>query len=472
MYIFKKVLHIEMILPDGNHVRFGPSKWKKSESTLYPKTEKVSGFCNSKPYEKDENLWEWKKCKDKIDFKGLWFAVRGGGGGTYGVVTSLYYQLHDHFPLELVEVSTKKFNFQDWNEITAPPLAVTYVKFLLKFLYTPSLLGISESESRGCNSAQTVSLNPFVPGVLFCYNSSSTALVNKWQEIVSDPTLIASAKAAGIPDDVISAFGTLFSVTAVIPSYADLVVSDGTGNVPSGRLRDSPLAELIPLLSSFPQYVDSLHTHFPLDVIRDNLESISMDLALEALFFPSSNTIYAMGGAVEHASDELNALSPTRRSAAFLKAVVDKTFRDKYYSYFFGNADMSGPFPGAACHNHAYLYEMGPLKKNWTQTCPIEWPQSQRDLECMSQGESFWGTENLKKLESIKASIDPEGLFVCVAGVGYGKDVLLPAKQPKQKKKDEKKKKKKNAEKKGKAQKRKDSEKKIKVKGGKKVKDD
>jgi hypothetical protein len=440
------VLHIEMVLPDGSHVRFGPSKWEKSESDLYPKTKKVSGYCNSKPFEKDENSWKWTKCKEKIDFEGLWFAVRGGGGGTYGIVTSLYYQLHEYFPLEFVKISLEKFpSFNDWNEQTAPVVAFTYVQFLLKFLYTPSLLGVSESESRGCNSAQTASLNPFVPGFLFCYNSSSTILISKWQETVADPVFIASAQTAGIPDDVISAFGSLFSLVLEVPSYADLVVSDGTGNVPSGRLRDSPLAELVPMLSSFPQYIDSLHTHFPLDVIRNNLESISQDLALEALFFPSSNTIYAMGGAVEHASDGLNAISPTRRSAAFLKPVVDKSFRDKYYSYFFGDADMSGAFPGTACHNHAHIYEMGPLKKNWTLTCPTEWPQLQRDEECISQGEAFWGTEHLKRLESVKASLDPSGLFICTAGVGYGKDVQV-TKYPKKKKNEKKKKGKKNTD--------------------------
>ncbi len=37
-------------------------------------------------------------------FADLWFAVRGGGGGTFGVLTALKYQLHEHKPLTLVTI--------------------------------------------------------------------------------------------------------------------------------------------------------------------------------------------------------------------------------------------------------------------------------------------------------------------------------------------------------------------------------
>jgi hypothetical protein len=43
-----QVLHIEMVLPDGRFVRFGPSAWKppKDGNQLYPQTTDVTGFCN------------------------------------------------------------------------------------------------------------------------------------------------------------------------------------------------------------------------------------------------------------------------------------------------------------------------------------------------------------------------------------------------------------------------------------------
>lgn len=125
------------------------------------------------------------------------------------------------------------------------------------------------------------------------------------------------------------------------------------------------------------------------------------------------------GGAVPFASDGLDSLSPTRRTAAFQKSVSNETTRSRYYDLFFGDANMTGSFPGMACHNHANVYEMGPLKEDWTQPCPLDWAQSEREEKCISQGVSFWGTENLARLEAFKKTIDPNGIFICAAGIGY-----------------------------------------------------
>ncbi|KAG7373203.1 hypothetical protein IV203_033927 [Nitzschia inconspicua] len=62
---------------------------------------------------------------------------------------------------------------------------------------------------------------------------------------------------------------------------------------------------------------------------------------------------------------------------------------------------------------------MGPLKDDWTSTCPLDWPQSERDEKCISQNEASWGTAMLSRLEKFKAIIDPNELFICAAGVGY-----------------------------------------------------
>lgn len=41
-----QVLHAEMVMPNGRHVRFGPTHWELEESMMYPKTKKVAGYCN------------------------------------------------------------------------------------------------------------------------------------------------------------------------------------------------------------------------------------------------------------------------------------------------------------------------------------------------------------------------------------------------------------------------------------------
>ena len=87
-----QVVQIEMVLPNGYHVKFGPTEWEdaSADGFIVPKTIDVSGVCRSNPEEEDEAKWIWDTCPEDfdIDFNDLWFAVRGGGGGTWGVVTS------------------------------------------------------------------------------------------------------------------------------------------------------------------------------------------------------------------------------------------------------------------------------------------------------------------------------------------------------------------------------------------------
>ena len=87
------VLELEMVLPSGEHVKFAPSKWKDDPGFLYPKTTEVTGFCN-KNVVTDESEWQWEACEVEVPWEDLWYAVRGGGGGSYGIVVALTYQLH------------------------------------------------------------------------------------------------------------------------------------------------------------------------------------------------------------------------------------------------------------------------------------------------------------------------------------------------------------------------------------------
>lgn len=155
-----QVLLIEMVLPSGNHVRFGPTLWEEQEGYQYPKTTTVTGYCNVVPYEMEESLWEWSPCNDEtINFADLWFAVRGGGGGTFGIVTSLHYQLHD-LPgtLQLVLAHDPEMTRLATDPEKALALIEDYLRFSLRYLFLPETLGnVTEFESRSCNSPQSVS---------------------------------------------------------------------------------------------------------------------------------------------------------------------------------------------------------------------------------------------------------------------------------------------------------------------------
>jgi len=101
-----QILQIEAVLPNGQHVIFGPSEWEEDKAYTVPKTTKVSGLCNDKPQETDEKNWDWKSCPKDVEdmFHDLWFAFRGGGGGTWGVVLSIHVQLHDYLPFVYIKL--------------------------------------------------------------------------------------------------------------------------------------------------------------------------------------------------------------------------------------------------------------------------------------------------------------------------------------------------------------------------------
>jgi len=92
-----QVVQIEMVLPNGFHVKFGPTEWKdaSAEGFTVPRTIGVTGLCRTNPEERDEEKWVWEDCPNDfgIDFMDLWYAIRGGGGGTWGVVLSMHLQV-------------------------------------------------------------------------------------------------------------------------------------------------------------------------------------------------------------------------------------------------------------------------------------------------------------------------------------------------------------------------------------------
>ena len=425
-----QVLALELVLPNGQHVRLAPTEWEAVESgDGYPQTKSVTGYCNAKPYESDESLWEWTVCPDDvdIDFNELWFAVRGGGGGTWGVLTSLHYQVHE-YPGALYSMSLGQVDPTAIGNVTSEgqfAFTTKYIDFMLKFLYMPEKLNVSQADSRGCNSPQ-LDWNPLNPGnTMLCYGNSSETLVRKWGEYISDPMVVQDLQAANLPQLFIDDAPNFFEAGPATESYAHqvLVLGSFTPGVPEGRLPDSPITALIPFPITGIPYTDLAQTHVPNDAVLSNTDALVELLALYAVTQGGLTTAYLMGGMIPSADDGMNALPPTRRNAAFWISVLDEGIRARFFTLLYGGIDMSGDFPGSSCHNHAAIYEMGPLKTNWSTPCPMRMPQEEREEKCISQNEAAFGTANLAQLNAFKAKIDPNNLFICVSGVGYSNPV-------------------------------------------------
>lgn len=171
-----------MVLPDGQHVRFGPTEWEDSEGYLQPKTTKVGGHCNTNPEESDESLWNWEECE--LSFADLWFVTRGGGGGGWGIVTAVYYQLQDK-PGDL-EVTM----FGPFSENVTEALTPVWVDFHLDFFSDPdSLWYVTTEQSNSCGSY--ISIHTFVTlkqSTFFCFNNTGNALTVAWKSYVINRT--------------------------------------------------------------------------------------------------------------------------------------------------------------------------------------------------------------------------------------------------------------------------------------------
>jgi len=174
-----QVLHVEMVIPSGTHVCFSPRDWDDVADMMYPRTTYVTGYCNHGDL-KDEGSWNWQVCEDANDFEDLWYAVRGGGGGTFGVVTSINYQLHEHTSFEVVYV-----NYPLENEYEATLVFKQWAAFLLTFLYRPEFIGVEKSMSNSCSSSDT---GGFLGGTFWCFNGGGHAMKDAWTKFSSDLT--------------------------------------------------------------------------------------------------------------------------------------------------------------------------------------------------------------------------------------------------------------------------------------------
>lgn len=434
-----QVLQVEMVLPNSYHVRFGPTKWtKNAEGYVYPKTSSVSGVCRSNPDELDENYWTWIPCPRKagINFEDLWFAVRGGGGGTWGVVTSLYLQIHN-YPGQLSVIPDPDYATYCGVSGTFSPsiFAYLYTSFKLDFLYDPSIIGVSQEESDACSS-------PPAPA-LFCYGDASYLALNEgWNKYVSSRNETLLALGVNLSDIV--ALANCGLPVYRFESYAQVMtISSG---LYAGKVRDDPS----PSINSGLEYMANII--IPKTFALENREEILSYLQL------SGQSYMAFGGVTAVSSDGADSISEAHRNGSFMMIVpIADVLTDNFFTNIFPrifDTSNKSNFPSFIGANHAGPNTRGPKKEDWTKACPSDWTQKQRDDGCVPLQELIWGTKLLKKLETIKKAIDPNYMFDCYGCIGNNR-VLKEGPKVSKKKSKKKKSKGKNvvSKKKGKASK-------------------
>jgi FAD/FMN-containing dehydrogenase len=394
-----QVVGIEAVLPNGLHVKFLPTEWEDQEDLLYPKVTVVSGYCNKNPSEADESNWIWETCppgnEEPINFNDLWFAFLGGGGGTYGIVTSVYLQLHEYpglltwYGTTPAEISTRcgifpqeyldlNFEYHLWN-------------FIFDFLHDPSAVGVSEEDSNSCAGANG--------GFLICYgDSASAAFASAWENFILDVMSKGTSEMESLSPCKIGVFKDWMETLPIIP--------DGQEN--SGRGQDLPQPDFVTEPGRYNVLV-------PREWMMSN-----KDRAIELIAASTGPPYLAFGGDAAIAHDaSMTSLSQSHREAGMmLFLLLENAWEFINEMYDLSNANNMPAYLGGNHYNH---YAFGPLKNSTTTMCNVfEWTREKVEEYCLPIQTVVYGSKNLARLESIKNNIDPNYLLDCSTCVGNG----------------------------------------------------
>lgn len=390
-----QVLQVEMVLPNGYHVKFGPTEWEdaSAEGFAVPRTKVVSGVCRNNPDEHDEEKWIWGACPEDfdIDFGDLWFAVRGGGGGTWGVVTSMSLQLNDYLPYNKFQGPTPGLGDIYEECMTFLP---KWHEFEAKYYMAPSLLNVTKERSLACGL-----------GFYFeCYGEED--VMQAWTNFLE---LNNSTEYAACLEHVVDS-----SSDESPKSYAEAMVGENP-RFP-GEVQDSPAPSLIP--GGYPK--GHAFVLVPQSWIDESEENI--DILIKNSVNPGN--YHAYGVDTYSFSDQADSLPQTLREAATMS--IGLSTNEYFWSDLFPKMyDISDKtkFPAVFQSNHVTHSAHGPLKDDWTKVCPLEWTVEERKEKCISAQEAVYGTELLRRLEAIKMKVDPGFMLNCTSCVGNDLDV-------------------------------------------------
>ena len=446
-----QVLELEMVLASGQHVKLGPSKWEAAEGFLYPKTTAVEGFCNAN-VDAPEREWRWEACEEAVPFEDLWYAVRGGGGGTYGIVTALTYQLHprrtvDHmilagksaytdacpteyfygaYPEYLVAAAAEAMGLSNGTaaeaafsapNVTSPAgcreVQDAFADFLIDVLYDPAAVGISEEASLNCGQS---SLRFFLPDfdLLFCHDGGGEELMQAWTTYWQNYT----SAGRPVPEAMQTEWdawvdgGLAVSHPRSIPSMLIASFTTAYDNpYPEGHLPDSPNPWVAPdsawsavvPTAFFLQKNDDVH-----NLVREPITGGAFHLA---------------GGRVGIAQDQMSPISEIQRlSGAQIQFFPTAEYWLPKIQAFYPAPPSDDVILGGSEFNHIGSDGFGPLKRDHSAYCPGNLTHAEREAQCVSVQEFTWGTEGLRRLEAIKEKVDPTGMFRCQKCVGFRAD--------------------------------------------------
>merc|ERR1740139_429774 len=357
----------------------------------------VSGVCNENSGEEEGN-WVWAACPEDTNalFDDLWFAFRGGGGGTWGIVLSVYLQLHDYVPFVKVMVSDECHSTM-YDSPDTSLLRLTAEFAIDYFLDPEASLNISRDQSNECGLATGINIGNF-----YCFPKDPAGgekLISLYQDFVS--------KNSERLTEEVAAIATRCLVTTTYKSYTDHAM------ITEGALKGKIADTVRPQYNSDSTMLVNLL--LPRSWILEN-KDILVNYTLGET--GPSTFYFAFGGDAEFAHDQTTSLSAAHRNAGamvfFMPGVgIWESLLSEIYNF------TSGSIPPYIGSNHLGHTVYGPLKDDPSTPCPIfDLTNPDAENKCISAQEAVYGTESLKRLESIKKTVDPNSMFDCFRCIG------------------------------------------------------
>ena len=323
--------------------------------------------------------------------------------------------------------------------------------FYVDFWFDPTeVTGLSSDISKSCGAPGD--------GGLRCFGGRTDEIVSAWKTRLMEkvPNLIDG----GVPEEMIkSSKGAVYELgderNFSLPDKFE------KGNRHYGKFKDEPAPGTGPAIPFSNPII-------PRTVL---LKNKAYWVEFVSLIAPSPYGVLFYLAHADKTDDQMSSLSTPHRKGAVMVFDVSATLpagselaskygSEKWFQLIFEGMDFNGDFPGVFGSNHIVPNTLGPIKTDWTKPCPWEWSNEKREEECIPQQEAVWGTKTLRRLEQIKANIDPLNLFKCFGCISApaskhesSKAIKSKIKKSKQSKKEKKKIKKSKQSKKGKTKK-------------------
>mmetsp|Transcript_28422 Transcript_28422/g.43404 ORF Transcript_28422/g.43404 Transcript_28422/m.43404 type:complete len:827 (+) Transcript_28422:159-2639(+) len=442
-----QILKIEMVLASGDHVRFGPTDWDAPVSSqIYPQTKEVSGECL--------NDDEWGECDCDIPFELLWRSVRGGGPG-YGVILSLFLQLHKYEKYEVANINSRLegCSFDPQSELNTKYNSVASNFYIAYYMQDTDFFDGENAKYNGTDGFKAYGEVSFAKRLacstpastsssLFCDGEGTSIQVVETYQTFVENWNIASAPGLSRPFNLtkedVKTFQGCTRVDATNNAWVDINQNAGGGGKPNRfdpevkakgytynpvmqYCIDKP-GECLAAEADGPDMVPPTYITAPV--------FIPADLAQEAFDKYSISVGYAaFGPGTMHGSDGMDSVTSAFRNAGHWTSLVlvgdgtipvydDTFFTGAFQEFFQPNGTVRDEFgdivlPPYANPLHASPMMYGPMKNDTKKACPQDMTTLERDEKCFPLIEAVFGSKQLKVLMAAKGKIDPSNIFTC-----------------------------------------------------------